>query len=261
MTGTLAEHPMTHGDPPPIAHSRRRLSQMTEAFNVYRTSTLLDVLDRPRTFAFVDGVVVESAARVVSADPGGLVLAIDRGQLAALETTRTLLVESPLHGTTFRAEVEVVDHRRGLVSIRDLTAFHAYHERRGHGRTVPGTAMLARVCGLGREARGRVVDLSPRALAADFDRDGFHRVARAPLVRVDVWGEHDTPSLLEDFEATAHIRRTEEHSDHGKAACRVVLELDAYPALERALRRYVAGRQREILTRLGLAGSDADPAA
>ncbi len=229
-----------------------RRAQMVEAFKVYRTGSLIGILDRPRTYAFIDGLVIEGHVAVVSADPAGLVLAVDRAQLAALERTGTVLLESPLHGATFRATVDDVDLRRAYVSLSGLQPFNGYRERRGTCRVVPALPLLAKVRGRGEAASGRLVDLSARSLAADFDRAGFSRVCEEPLLRLEVWGEADGTSSLPDFETTARIRRT---AEPGARIRRAVLELDAFPALGRALHRYVAGRQRDILVNLRLAGS------
>ena len=51
---------------------------MLGAFNVYRTETLLEVLDRPRTIVFLDGVVLEGEARV---EPRPIPLDRDQGPL------------------------------------------------------------------------------------------------------------------------------------------------------------------------------------
>jgi hypothetical protein len=252
---------------PPLEPSAERLEQMLGAFNIYRTETLLEMLDRPRAIVFVDGVAVEGEADVVTADPGGVILQVDGRLLAAISRTRSALIESPLHGATYRAALEEVDPARGYVSLCALEPFDARHERRLQTRTVPGMPMLARVHGLGHETSGRVVDLSPRSLAADFERERFERVAGAELVRVEVWGEHGTCAVLDDFETTARIQRTFLREKEGRCACRAVLALDTYPALDRALRRYVARRQREVLTELRLqadgvaAGGDASSAS
>lgn len=92
-----------------------RSEQMLTAFNVYRITPLLEILDQPKTYTFVNGVVIDSVARVISADPVGPVLAVDRTQLAALERTRSVLLESPLHGATFRILMEL-----RLVSLRNI---------------------------------------------------------------------------------------------------------------------------------------------
>ena len=230
--------------------------QLLEAFGLYRTRHLLDILDRPRIFAFVDGIVADSPARVISSDPCGLVLEVDARLLPALTRSDGVLVESPLHGAAFRARVDEVDHRRAYVSLSKLETFGAYHERRHSGRAVPRVPLLVKVFGRGHEAIGRVVDLSTAALSADFERARFARVANAPVVRLEVWGEDDEHVALQDFVTTARIHRTDERDRGALAATRVVLELDAFPALERALGRYVARRQRAILTELGLADAE-----
>ena len=230
-----------------------RNAQMLEAFKVYRAASLLEFLDQPKTFAFFDGLVVQSHAKVVSADPYGLVLQVERAQLAALERTRSILLESPLHGATYRASVDEVDHRKAYVSLSNLEAFDAYHERRAHSRAVPAIPLLARARGYGEEATGRVSDLSTHSLAVDFNPGSFTRVAQAPLLRLDVWGEPGTKSPLPDFEVTASVGRSADGED-GNMACHAVLAFVPYPALERALRRYVARRQRDILTELRIAG-------
>jgi hypothetical protein len=253
MSGHPASGPAGSEAPPPKSPSSERIEQMLGAFNIYRTENLLDLLDRPRAIVFVDGVVLEGEADVVTADPGGVILQVDRRVLAAITRSGSALIESPLHGATYRATLEAVDPARAYVSLCALEPFDSYHERRGDTRTVPGTPMLVRVHGLGREASGRVVDLSPGSLAADFDQEGFARVAGADLVRLAVWGEPGTCTVLDDFETTARIQRTFLHQEEGRCACRAVLVLDTYPALERALRRYVARRQREVLTELRLA--------
>jgi hypothetical protein len=97
-----------------------RNEQMLTAFNVYRTTSLLQILDQPMTYTFVDGVVIDSLARVLSADPVGLVLAVDRTQLATLGRKRSVLLESPVHGATFHATVDAVNHRRAYVSLSAL---------------------------------------------------------------------------------------------------------------------------------------------
>ena len=229
-----------------------RSEQMLTAFNVYRTTSLLEILDQPKTYAFVDGVVIDSAARVISADPVGLVLAVDRIQLAALERKRSVLLESPLHGATFRATVDAVDHRRGYVSLSALQPFETYHERRAQCRAVPSIPLLARLYGRGNAASGRVLDLSIHSLAAKFDASAFARVAQAQVVRLDVWGEPDAPSPFPDFETTAQISHSTAHEENGVQACRAVLEFDSYPALNSALHRYVARRQRDTLMKLCL---------
>lgn len=238
--------------------SLSRSEQMLTAFNVYRTTSLLEVLDQPKTYAFVDGVVVESIARVISADPVGLVLAVDRTQLAALERKRILLLESPLHGATFHATVDAIDHRRAYVSLSSLQPFETYQERRAQCRTVPSIPLLARLHGRGHAASGRVLDLSIHSLAADFDARAFARVSQAAVVRLDVWGEPDAPSPFPDFETTAQISRSTAHEENGVPACRAVLEFDSYPALSSALHRYVARRQRDILMELRVAGNTAE---
>ena len=238
-------------NPGRVSHSE----QMLSAFNVYRTTKLLEVLDQPQTFAFIDGLVINSPAKVVSADPHGLVLKVERAQLAALERTRTVVLESPLHGTTFRAAVDAVDHRRAYMCLSSLQPFDAYHERRTQSRAAPAMPLLARLHARGEEASGRVFDLSTRSLAADFETDAFSRVARAPVIRLDVWGGTETSSPLPDFQTTAHVSRSTQRSEDGVAVCRAVLELDSYPALSSRLHRYVARRHRDLLTELLLAGS------
>lgn len=234
-----------------------RAAQMLAAFKVYRSTALVDVLDRPRTYAFVDGVVVRGMADVVSADPYGLVLQVDRRQTAALERAQTVLLESPLHGAAYRATVDLVDHLQAYVSLSGLEPFGNYHERRAQSRAAPSIPLLAKVSGHGQTATGRVVDISICSLAVDFDRRSFERVSRAPLVRLDVWGEDNEASPLPDFEITAQIRRCTDTPAVGVMACRAVLSFAPYPALDRALRRYVAARQREVM--LGLAIEDDEP--
>jgi len=233
----------------------RRGAQMMEAFNVYRSTTLLEYVDRPHTFAFVDGVAIKSLAKVMSADPYGLVLKVVRDQTQALERASTVLLESPLHGATYRAIVDLVDHRTGYLSLSGLEPFGSYHERRAHGRAVPAIPMLAQVSGHGSRSSGRVVDVSTHSLAANFDSASFLRVAAAPLVRLDVWGEPDVEGPLPDFEVTARVSRSEGEEPPAGGVCRGVLEFDPYPALGTALRRYVARRERDILTELNLAGA------
>ncbi len=237
---------------------------MMQAFNVYRSSALRDLLDHPRTFAFVDGLVVASPARVVSADPCGVVLCVERTQIAALERSGTLLIESPLHGSTYRGSVDGVDRRRCYASLSHLEAFDAYSERRSYERTTPGFAMLAKLSLGVTEVSGRVTDLSARALAADFDPQAITRIPADRDLQLEVWGnksdnvwgEPGDENTLHDFVTTARINRTVDVQRDGVAACRVVLELDPYPALDRKLRRYIAQRQREVLVELCLSSDD-----
>jgi len=231
-------------------------AQMMQAFNVYRTATLRDVLDQPRTFAFVDGVVLSSTARVVSADPCGVVLCVERTQIAALERHGMLLIESPLHGSTYRGEVDGIDRRRHYASLSHLEAFDAYSERRSHSRATPGFAMLAKILLQDTEISGRVVDLSAHALAADFDPKALARVSPGAELQLEVWGNQENDNRLHDFVTTARISRTKEVQCDGAVACRAVFELDPYRALERSLRRYIAKRQREILIDLCLASDE-----
>ena len=53
-----------------------------------------------------------------------------------------------------------------------------------------------------------------------------------------------------DFEVTGHLRRMVQHEVAGNPAARVVIGMDTYPALAEVLARYVARRQREILSEL-----------
>ena len=239
-----------------LSHSE----QMLAAFNIYRTKTLLEVLDQPQVFVFIDGLVINSSVGVISADPCGLVLEVDRSQLAAFERSRSVVLESPLHGATFRAAVDAVDRRRAYLSLSGLEPYDAYHERRAQIRAVPIFPLLARLHNRGEEARGRVLDLSTHSLAADFDARAFSRVARAAVIRLDVWGETQTSNTFPDFETTAKITRRTQRDENGKQAYRAVLEFDSYPALNRTLRRYVARRQRDLMTELLVEGGQSGDA-
>ncbi len=252
-----------HGpDPMTLRHEEAALrrSQTLQAFNVYRTAAVADVLDRPRTYAFVDGVAVRCAVRVISADPGGVVLSVGRNHLTAMERAQMVLLESPLHGATFRTAIDEVDPLNGYVSVSRLQPCGKHHERRAVARAVPGLAMPVRVHTEAHEAMGRVVDLSPSAVAADFEHDRFLPLSLATSVRLDVSGDPDETSELESFVADARIRRTSEREHRGLLACRAVFEFDSYPALDRVLRRYVARRQLHVLTGLLAAGGDRPPA-
>lgn len=231
-------------------------AQMMQAFNVYRTPALREVLDQPRTFAFVDGVVVSSVANIVSADPCGVVLRVDRTQIAALERNAMLLIESPLHGSTYRGKVDGIDRRRHYASVSHLETFDTYSERRSHSRASPGFAMLAKVLLQDTEISGRVVDISAQALAADFDPGAVGLISPEEDLELEVWGNQEKENRLHDFVITARMTRTTDVERDGAIACRAVFELDPYRALERSLRRYVAKRQREILIELCMSSDD-----
>ena len=225
--------------------------QMMLAFNVYRSVTLLDVLDRPKVHAFVNGLAVSGEVQVVCADEGGVVVEVEPAQLAALERSGIALVESPLHGATYRAHVDGVKRGRRYASLSGFEAFDAYSERRGLSRVVPVYPVLAHVSEGDYMTSGRVVDLSPGALAADFDRAAVSRLLACASVRLDVWGDSGDTEGFPDFMTSARFTRRTNRMHEGEAVCRAVLEFEAYPALERTLRQYVARRQRELLIELG----------
>lgn len=231
---------------------RADIQRMMEAFKVYRASAVVDYLDQLKLFAFVDGVVIEGFASVVSADPYGLVLLAERSQLTALDRARTVLLESPLHGASYRAEVDLVDHEKAFVSLHRLRHFGAYQDRRAYQRAAPGLPLMAQISGYGESASGRVADVSAHSLAVDVDPLTFSRVARAPLVRVDVWGEENATGSLPEFEVTAQVHRSAAMLETDERLIRAVLAFEPYPALARALRRYVARRQRDVLVELEL---------
>jgi hypothetical protein len=238
-----------------VEHQER----MMLAFNVYRTATLLDVLDRPKVHAFVDGLAVSGEVHVVCADEGGVVVEVEPAQLSALERSGLALVESPLHGATYRARVDGVKRGRRYASLSRFEAFDAYSERRGLSRVVPVYPVLAHVSEGDDMTSGRVVDLSPGALAADFDRAAVTRLLDYDSVRLDVWGDGNDTGGFPDFMTSARFTRRAERMHEGVAVCRAVLEFEAYPALERTLRQYVARRQRELLIELGGAQEAAQP--
>ena len=204
-------------------------------------------------FTFVRGLVVESPARVVSANERGVVFQISKAQANALGHAETALVESPLHGASFRAEIESLDRARAQVSVSRLEPFDKYMERRQLSRVVPDHPMLVRVHTGENSVNGRVADISASALAADLDLRAVVKLQGARLVDLEVWGEERGPGALCDFETQGRLQRICEIEDVSGQACRAVIEMDAYPALDKTLRRYVARRQREILTELEVA--------
>ena len=220
-------------------------------FNVYRTEGVGDLLDDVQVATCYEGLVIEGAAKVVQAGEGRVVMAVAPDQARALAHTKLAFVESPLHGCGYRARVHCASPPTGEIELTDFEPFNEVVARRKQPRVLPVHAMLMRLTKADDEVCGRVIDVSPEALGAIVDRDAINRFGQTDgEAQVDVWGEYAKIDGLEDFRTSAFLIRLTELEPANAQLCKVVIGLSVFPALERALNRYTARRQRETLVAL-----------
>lgn len=236
-----------------MKHERQaaRHEQVVAGFNLYRTPGVCETLDDVHVSTCYSGVVVEGPARVVAAGGHEVVLEVTGEQATALSHTSLAIVESPVHGTSFRASVAHLQPTRNEVSLSSFERFKDCIGRRRHSRVTPTHAMLVRLTCGEKEVFGRVVDISSGALAAVIDSRALTRLgSEDELLGLDVWGEPQSGQRLSDFSVSGRMKRVERRDAFNLPFRKVVVCFEVYPALEKILNRYVARRQREILVAL-----------
>jgi hypothetical protein len=217
-------------------------------FNLYRTPGVCEALDEVRIVTCYSGVVVEGPARVLHAADHEVILEVGAEQAAALARARLAIVESPVHGTSFRACVATTWPAGREVRLTELVPFKEYIGRRRDSRVVPVHPMLVRLSRDEDEAFGRVVDVSSSALATIVDGRIAGSLASTDVRLVlDVWGEIDADPRLPDFSVNGRILRIGAAEEIAAPFLKVVVAFDAYPALDTELKRYTARRQREVM--------------
>lgn len=225
--------------------------KVVAGFNLYRTPGVCEALDDVHISTCCSGIVVESPARVLEARGHEVILEVTEEQATALSYTHVAFVESPVHGTSFRASVEYLQPARREVSLSGFEPFKECIGRREYSRVTPVHAMLVRLTRGREEAFGRVLDISAEALAAVINGRSLTRLgSESGLLDLDVWGEHQPDQLLNDFRVSGRLMRVDESDEFNAPYCKVVVVFQVYPALEQALNRYIARRQREILVAL-----------
>lgn len=231
-------------------HTRSH-EQLVAGFNLYRTPGVAEALDEVRVATCYEGIVVESAARVIEVCGHQVTLAVTDEEVKALSRTHLAFVESPVHGTSFRASVEHLEFARGEVCLSKFEPLKAYIGRREEVRVAPVHTMLVRLNRGAVEMHGRVVDISTKALAADVNNISPLRLDSSKgELALNVWGESQADEHLPDFEVMGTVFRVEDISDAGANFSRLIIAYEPYPALEQQLNRYIARRHREILVTL-----------
>ncbi len=229
-----------------------RLNQTVAGFNIYRTPGVRDQVPPVQVSTWYQGILVNGAAEVLQAEGECAVFELGAEQINALEHTRVVFVESPVHGTCFSALIAELNSALQTVTLSHFQPFRDFMERRDWPRVPPSHAMLVRLTQGSQELSGRVVDIAVKSLCGVFDRSAMQQVADSHDVELHVWGEHEAVDPLTDFNASGRIIRMNAVSGSNPAASRVVIALDTYPALERVLNTYVARRELEVMATLAV---------
>lgn len=229
-----------------------RLNQTVAGFNIYRTPGVRDQIPPAQVSTWYQGILVSGAAEVLAAEDECVVFALGAEQIKALEHTRTVFVESPVHGICYSALIADLNPLTQTVTLAHFQPFRDFMERRDWPRVPPSHAMLVRITAGDQELCGRVVDISVKSLCGVFERDAMKQLGDSHEVDLHVWGEHESANPLTDFNASGEVIRVNDLTGSKPAASRVVIGLTAYPALERVLNTYVARRELEVMATLAV---------
>ena len=226
-----------------------RYRQLLGGFNVYcSTPSVADAVLPPRVHTFYRGLSFSYPAQVTSVGFEDVVFRIDPQQVDAVAYTGFAFITSPLHGTTFRAWSRDVDRGMRLATFSHFQRYRESPEQRRSPRVEPRAAVPVDVRDAHRAARGRLLDVSPVALAAEFDKahGRLMQLGNVVRLRVQQLESEDCPPL----ETTAHISRVIASRDDGGVGCRAVMHLDIDAALRKRLEGYVLRRRRELLAEM-----------
>lgn len=242
-----------------LAEYEQRQNQMVAGFNVYRMPAVQEALPDLHVCTWYRGMRIEGTATVTRIDDAGVCFELGAEHARAVRHAGFALVESPLHGTCFRARLSRTEGAGTSVQLSFFEPFKDYMERRRSSRVPPDHAMLVRLAHGRHRLSGRVVDLSVSTLGALFDGRSLDHLPRLREVEVEVWGEPQGETPLVDFNASGRVLTVKTEKGARAEAKRVVIGLNSYPALVRTLNTYIARRERELMWTLAAEEPHARP--
>ena len=228
----------------------RKYRQQLAGFNVYRTPFFIsENIAHPRINTNFRGVPISSDATVVDVGTGDVTFALEPTQLNVVSRAECSLIESPIHGVTFRAYPTLVDAQNCRVTFAQ---FHRHHglgaELRTNLRVELDAAIQVLLCFEGNEVSGSLVDVSVASLAVYIVDGTVNALQEGNQVEIRI---PDLPGETEaGLKATGKVIRTMPVVDEQPGACRLVIYLSANESLHGLLNAYVETRRDEILAEI-----------
>ena len=228
----------------------KQYDQLVAAFNDYRsTQTSEESAPRPRIHTAYRGVPFTCSADVLEVGHGKVTFSMDRLQAKVVERTGTSLIMSPLHGMTFKVIATDVDVDQGRVSFAQfLDQQREGAEQRSHLRVEPEQSIYVKMCFLGKEVAGSLLDVSVISLAASFPEAELENIDDD--TPVDIFIPELPPEVGMSFKAEGTVIRSMPLAEKDSKCRGVVVNLRIDHELSDRLNRYVALRSDAVVREL-----------
>ncbi len=206
-----------------------------------------ELKERLRIFTCFRGIPVDSSADVINVGEFDVTFRVSPTQAAILQRMGLALIESPLHGTAYRAYSNHVDPAACEVTFSHFIEHDEPMERRRFRRVRPERPVAASVVKGSEEFTGMLFDVSAVAAAVFLRNVDITPLSEGDEVELNVWLPRLSTSGELHLSIPAQIRSVQSGIKEDADARRVVLDIPGDEDVFDQICRYIVDAQERSL--------------
>lgn len=206
-----------------------------------------ELKERLRVFTCFRGIPVDSSAEVIKVGEFEVTFRVSPTQAAILQRMGLALIESPLHGTAYRAYSTNVDAAACEVTFSHFIEHDEPMERRHHHRVKPERPVEASIVKGQEEFTGMLFDVSAVAAAVFLRNVDVAALNEDDQVELNVWLPRLSASGEIQLSFPAHVSAVHSGVEEDPSAHRVVLNIPGDEEVFGQICRYIVDAQERSL--------------
>lgn len=202
-----------------------------------------------RLYTCYRGVPFDSPVEVVSVDEEFVELRVTRRQAKVLAGRGFAMVESPIHGTAFRAFTSDVDQQACCVSFSHFVPHYDLSDLRTHMRVEPRASIPVTLSRETVTITGHLSDLSELAMAIQLREFGATGFTEGMTMDISI----TVPLIAGDcaVQTTGIIAKVAPNVFGSFSEQRVIVQMSPDPGVKEVFEQFIAQRQEEVYAELG----------
>ncbi len=206
-----------------------------------------EIKDRLRVFTCFRGIPVDSSAEVINVSELEVTFRVSPTQAAILRRMGLALIESPLHGTAYRAYSTQVDVGACEVTFSHFIEHNEPMERRRYHRVRPERPIEASISRGSDEFTGMLFDVSAVAAAVFLRNVELSPLSNGDEVELNVWLPRLSSSGELHLSIPARVGTIHSGVENDPDAHRVVLDMPGDAEVFDQICRYIVDAQEKSL--------------
>ena len=235
---------------PEVDFSSSEYQALLARFKVYQKQDLRpQPLPPLRLYTCYRGVPFDSPVEVVSVDEEFVELRVTRRQAKVLAGRGFAMVESPIHGTAFRAFTSDVDEQACCASFSHFVPHYDLSDLRTHMRVEPRVSIPVTLSRETVTITGHLSDMSELAMAIRFREIGATGLTEGMATNIAI----TLPLVTGDcaVQTTGIIAKVAPNVFGSFSEQRVIVQMSPDPSVKEVFIQYIAQRQEEVYAELG----------